>query len=483
DDTVVTLQNKSEKPTVIDITSLTLTPKGKHTAISLLAYSNGMPISLGITTDLEHFMNPDKFSFSLAGMVSDTKITASGNVSLLSKNAKITDYSVENSLMPENTKIGGHADINWGSAVPSLTGSIEGKTVNLANLLSGLNSKAAANNNAPAAQAPLANDKNYMFSGEPLPFDALKQINFDIDIIIDELQIAKGAIKNLQMNGHLKNQVLNIVSKKAEIDAKPVSFKILVNAANYPAHVSALFSANDVAVGSVLNLMNMNAFISGTGTAEANIMSYGNTMHQLASNLDGTLLITAINGEIFTGRLGQVSSALTSFLTSAKSKSETNALNCMAARFIAKNGIVTDNGILLDSAGLTVFGKGNANLLTESLAFRFLARTKLAAVVESITPALEVTGSLKEPNYSLNASQLVASVVDGVINGQLPTQAGVPNMLTPPREANEPNACVYTLDNIGRAMPLAKDTDSPIENVKQTIKDTGSKLLKGLFKK
>jgi AsmA family protein len=233
--------------------------------------------------------------------------------------------------------------------------------------------------------------------------------------------------------------------------------------------------ADGVDLGDLQKLGDMTPFMTGKAGANIQLTGDGNTAHEMASSLAGVIVVTAEKGEILTGAAAGVSSALAAVFSP---KGGDAALNCLAARFIAKNGVLNDNGLLIDSTVSTVNGKGNVNLGAEKVDLTLHAKTKLLDV-GGLVPALQISGSLSDPSYSVDAVGVVKNVVGSLMNGNVDViSSTVPDIQVAPAGQN---ACVYTLDH-----PKAASSSSILPSgvggqAGQNIKNIGNSLVKGLL--
>jgi AsmA family protein len=85
-------------------------------------------------------------------------------------------------------------------------------------------------------------------------------------------------------------------------------------------------------------------------------------------------------------------------------------VNCMVGRFDLKEGVVSDDKIVIDTTAVRIHGAGHANLATEDLSFVFRPRSKGIAVFRLQNP-LRVTGTLTEQRIGLDPRDAVESTL------------------------------------------------------------------------
>jgi len=85
-------------------------------------------------------------------------------------------------------------------------------------------------------------------------------------------------------------------------------------------------------------------------------------------------------------------------------------VNCMVGRFDLKEGVVSDDKIVIDTTAVRIHGAGHANLATEDLSFVFRPRSKGIAVFRLQNP-LRVTGTLSDQRIGLDRRDAVESTL------------------------------------------------------------------------
>jgi uncharacterized protein involved in outer membrane biogenesis len=188
--------------------------------------------------------------------------------------------------------------------------------------------------------------------------------------------------------------------------------------------------------------------MSGRSGFSMNLASAGDSPHQMASNAVGIIKLSVAGGTILGNAAGDVSSILMQVFAPKGS----NALNCFAARFIVKNGVAWDNGIVADTTQTTIAGAGNFDLGRETLDITLHAKTKQVNVGDLI-PAAHVGGTFLDPRLSVNPGEVMQNVA-GVLNSG-GASSDVPDIMT--QEGR--NACAYTLEH---PMPSMTGIESPL---------------------
>ncbi len=85
-------------------------------------------------------------------------------------------------------------------------------------------------------------------------------------------------------------------------------------------------------------------------------------------------------------------------------------VNCVVGRFDLKDGLISDDKIIIDTTGVRIRGAGQANLATEELSFVFRPRAKGFALFRLQNP-LRVTGTLFDQRVGLDSRDTFESTL------------------------------------------------------------------------
>ncbi|MDR3423704.1 MAG: AsmA family protein [Alphaproteobacteria bacterium] len=454
----------------INVASLNLGMHGTGAELTVKGDIDGAPLTTTIKTNIVDLLSKAQFTFDADATFNTLHFAAQGKADSGDSKADISAYELD----AGKTKITGDLSASWGGARPQLRGALNSDHLDLADLGT---SEGASVDGAPTTSAVQQTAaKKRLFSDSPLPFSALKAVDADLNLSVGEFVVGKGALKQVTARLLLSAGNLTLSPLKAKIGAVPVDVQLKLNAAQTPAHLDLGVVGKDVDLGDVQKLLDMSAFLTGKAGANIQLEGDGNSAHDIASSLGGVVTVTAEKGEILAAAATGVSTALAALLSGT---SGDVALHCLAARFIVKNGIVTDNGLLIDSAASTVAGSGSANLNSETINMTLRGKTKLVDV-GGLVPALQISGDLADSRFSVDAKSVVNNVVNSLASGNIDmTGSTVPDIQTPPAGQN---ACVYTLDHPQKPGPASNPlSPNALGKADKKIKNIGNSLLKGLF--
>ncbi len=439
----------------LNVSSLALEMTKEGAVLNLRGEASGKPLVADIKTTMKDIVSPEPFAIDAAGTYGAFYLGALGNVHPAEGRVELSAYE----LSSGNTKLTGAIDATWASARPILHGTINSEQLNLSDLLA----ERTPEPDAQSAQGPV-------FSTKPFPVDAFRNVDADIALNIARIPFGKGELTHIQARLTLLKGNLTLAPVKAQLGNTPIDMRTVFDTSRSPAQFDFGMIAHNVDFGDLQRLAGIPPFMSGKAGAFIRLGGSGDTPHNIAASLAGVISVSAENGTILAGILSESSSLLTSVFTSGGNNT---ALNCLAARFIVKNGIMSDNGILIDSPISTISGTGEIDLGAEVMELSLKARPKVAGIA-GLIPILQVAGPIKTPAYSVNARTIVKHVVNSLIDAggygveAVPVIEGIP--------AGE-NACVYTLDH-----PKKRPTTSVVRtDPLGKIENIGKSLIGGLF--
>lgn len=463
----IAFRNAKGKVNSFNVASLQWQKRATGAALSMTGDINGKPLTLDIKTSLADLISKQPFAFDIGATYDAVRLIAQGKADFARGTAVLSSYE----LSSGNSKMQGDLTAAWKGALPVLKGELKSDRIDPADFkVAAKEEKTEKEKTVEQPQAaPL---RKRLFSDEVLPFDSLTAFEANLKVNIGEMPVGDAVLRQIEAALVLSNGNLSLEPIQAMLGGAVVRAQIKANAALTPARVLMGVIAENVDLKDLQNMGSIPAFMLGKGGANIQLAGEGNTPHEIASTLGGVVVLRAEKGEILRGAAADISSSLANLFNPGGAN---NVLNCMAARFNVKNGVMADNGILVDSMATTVAGNGTINLASEMIAMSLRAKTKLVDV-GGIVPALQITGDLASPSYAIDAAGTVKNVVGALTSGDINViGSSVPDMQKDPAGGN---ACLYTLDHPQKA-PTSKVLVPGVSN--QKIKDIGNKVIKGLI--
>ena len=253
-----------------------------------------------------------------------------------------------------------------------------------------------------------------------LPLETIRSLNIDGIFKIQSLVVngltAKGAsVKLLAKNGVLKTEqgvkafYNGSYAGKTVVDARQNTPKIIVNEQVTGVDIEPL----------LMDLMGESS-VSGVANIKANLTTRGNKIPAIKSALNGTAEFSfkdgAVTGVDVGALLKQAQAVLKGDLSAAFAKgSGKTPFSDMSGTAQIRNGVVNNNDLIVATPLVNVKGKGNANLVSETIDYELtLQRTKATTAAESgsddvknVLIPVNVAGTFTEPKISLDVKAIV----------------------------------------------------------------------------
>jgi AsmA family protein len=104
-------------------------------------------------------------------------------------------------------------------------------------------------------------------------------------------------------------------------------------------------------------------------------------------------------------------------------KDKPQAIRCMVADFGVKQGVMTPDTLVFDTASSDITGKGTVGLGDESLALQLTAHPKQASLLAATAP-IDIGGTFKHPTFGVDAKAEAARTGAAAVLGALLTPLG-----------------------------------------------------------
>lgn len=244
---------------------------------------------------------------------------------------------------------------------------------------------------APPLPAPPAPAR--LLSDAPLPFDALRRADVDVQLAVNELSWRGAAARAVAGRVLLQDGRLQLGPATAQMPGGTVSAQVSADAGAQTAGI--VLQAQDIAAGPVLALFG--APQEGTGSVDLDIdlRSQGASPRVMGAALSGHAGLALVDGEF---DLGGLLAAAGDVLRRANLPLEAGGrsrVRCLALRLDAAAGQMNIGTLLLDSARLHLDGEGGLNLGDETLDLHLRPQVRLG--VGGVSVPVRVSGPLRTP--------------------------------------------------------------------------------------
>lgn len=404
--------------------------------------------------------------------------------------------------------IAGDASVTFAQP-PSISGNVTSKRIDLDALLEmkSVNPPAPPAAVGPQAATPPAmtapppeprRNPNLLFSDAPLGLGVLRDADADVQLRIGELHTGGETHRDIAGHFLLKGGKLVLDPISGTLPAGKMSGRLTIDANPPKPPVALVLRAPGLSLRTLALMLRLPSDASGSLEVDANLNGAGNSLHAIAADLNGTLGLTMVNGQIDNASLNRV---LGPILTSASLPLSLifpgriigggSALRCFAARLDARDGLATFRALYLDSARVKVTGSGTINLVDETLSLRLRPLARLADT--GITAPLIVSGTIQHPRAHIDAANSARANIIGLAQSaenlaEVPLGAISGALGGPDRLSSGGDDCANQLA-IARGGPGGPQPNSPPSmrtvpaNAAKRILNAPKKLLQDLFGK
>ena len=124
----------------------------------------------------------------------------------------------------------------------------------------------------------------------------------------------------------------------------------------------------------------------------------GQSPHQLASSLDGSLYVTITNGKLRRSFTDLLFVDIVGWASTQVTKQKYFDMRCGVADFTATQGVIKTNGFFIDTKNIAITGDGTIDLGKETIDYVFLPKKKSRIILKA--EPVKVTGSLRDPSVT-----------------------------------------------------------------------------------
>ena len=332
-------------------------------------------------------------SITLKGRLDGTPVTLSSDIS--GENDK---YSLTNMALTY-----GPTDLSGSGSL-----SLSGKPTLDANLTSNLLDLSAFM--APTSDEPAQGATGqYVFTSEPFPLEGLRTIDVTASISAKKVKVSDGiTITDMNIDMSLRNGDLKLSNLAGQMFGGTLSGSLGLNSSRSPARMETSLIVADLDYGTVLKAFDISEEVNGSISMKIDLKGQGNSARSMASTLNGSTEIIAIDGVITNQVLAVVVSGLDNIMKPLLGGSTNTKLNCFVSRMSVQNGIASTKDFVLDSSVFSVVGEGTIDLRDERLNLLFDIETREAALVSLAIP-FRVKGTLANPTAAPDPMAMVGA--------------------------------------------------------------------------
>jgi AsmA protein len=305
----------------------------------------------------------------------------------------------------DQAQFGGAGSLSLG-AVPDLQAIIKAPRIDLSAVLAAMPQPASpaqpgqpAASPAPAQSVPVQSAPNQLIPNIILPFGILRQAAGNVELSVGQLLYRGIQYDAVQAHGLLQNAVLTVRPFSVQLPGGGITGTVSVNAAANPPQLSFAGQAPAFGVAPLLASLNLPHRAAGTVQAYANLAGQGDTPHEIAATLNGTLGISMVNGVVDGAVIDHFfGTALRAenLPESAIGAQGPALIRCFAARVDSRNGTGVLRALTLESSRLYLTGTGTMNFGPETL--NLVLQPQMQLGNGAVPLPVRVGGSFAQPS-------------------------------------------------------------------------------------
>ncbi len=358
-------------------------------------------------------------------------------------------------LSAQSTDLAGWLQADISSKRPAVTAEIKAGVLDLINFPGmGGQAKADQTQAGTAKKAPAGKAKqkgkprptgrgNKVFPSDPLPLEALQQVDADIKITAQKVVHNKLALDDLNLQIRLSNGKLTIKPLTGKLAGGDLNVSLSLTPQGKSARAELELSLVGCQAGELLAGLGQDKMVEAPLEMKAGLAGSGKSIAGIMARLNGKLVAILQKGKINNQYVEVVGGGFGSILgnmvvPTAKNKPHTN-LNCLVVGFNVVGGKAKSKVILLNTENMVVLGEGQVNLGSEELDLVMHPSPKegvtekatggLASVsLGGLSKPFKLTGTLADPRLGideLGAATTLAKTVGGfALFGPLGAAAG-----------------------------------------------------------
>jgi hypothetical protein len=368
---------------------------------------------------------------------------------------------------------------------PTVSATLTSEQINLADFTKGgdVGGKAggapAPAGGTPGAASQAGGGKR-LFSDEPLPVEALKAADANIDLTVKKLVADKVAAQNIHAVVALRNGDLTVSPVEADVAKGRLNGLVQLKASQATPTLDIKLSGKKIDIGNLLTDMGITDLLYGVVSTDLDVAGRGKSVHELMAGLNGKTNVVMGEGRMKSNAIDAYVGGAATVLTQAVfgKKSEYTVINCFVSQFDIKNGLATSKAMVFDTEYAQITGAGTVNLGTEQI--KYTVDSKPKSVTVNTAVPVQIGGTLTEPTYRLDPLATAAKV-GGLVGTVLFPPAAVVGLGE--LGVSDKNPCMKQGTGAQPQQPAPSGPAGAIESLGKDVKEQLDKGLKGLFGK
>lgn len=395
--------------------------------------------------------------------------------------------------------LGGTVEANMAGKRPKLTAALSSKKMDLRSVLP----EGEGADKAPG-KTKKASKADRIFPDDPLPLDALGQVDAAVKIQAGKVLLPRLAMNDLTVEMNLESGRLTVTPVKAGIGGGSLDGRIDLQPQARGAALTAVLKVNGLDVGRMLKELDISDVLEGSLDADIDVKALGGSVAALMGGLNGKTALVMGKGRINNKTIdllgADMSSSIFRLLNPVKEETAYTTVNCFVSGFTIKDGLADTTAFVLDTSRMGIVGGGTINLKTEklNLSLKPIPKEgvgtgksgKLTLSLSELSKPFKLGGTLAQPSLAIDLTQTAITLGKAVGGVALFGPAGVAGALAG-GSSGDKNPCLTAIEAAKKGVKVPpvekpakekKTGEGVIEGTEERVQDIG-KELKKLFGK
>ncbi len=333
-----------------------------------------------------------------------------------------------------------------------------------------------------------------VFPNDPLPLDALKQIDADLSFRVKKLLLPRVAVRELNLEADLNNGRFVLKPLKGIIGGGSLKGHLEILPKGKGVFLTTNVKVEDCKLGEMLKEIIDEQILDGQIELELDARGRGNSVAEMMAGLNGKIVIVMGKGRINNKYIelagGDLSSMIFRLVNPSAEKMDFSVVNCLVTRFDIKRGMAKSTALVFDTDIVGVVGDGTVNLKNERLNMSIRPSPKkglgggilgkLTLSLGELAKPLRLAGTLSEPSLALDPNQTTTTLGKSVGGLALFGPAGIAAALAGGKSGDE-NPCVAAIEAARKGVKVSGSkkqkkekkgsTEKPLEDIPKGLKD------------
>ncbi|MDB9823110.1 AsmA family protein [Deltaproteobacteria bacterium] len=434
-------------------------------------------------TELSEFIGqpiPIKESLEIGGRAGDTGPKA----------YKLSDLKIS----VGSNSLEGFLGISLAEEIPYLDVTLSSESLDLRPFLSGNGGKKTSE----AKQDKSEEKSKKLFPDDPLPLDALKQINGTFKTRIGKIILPQLVLENLAVDTIIKEGQLDVEPLQATIGKGSLNGSVSLKSKVNSAYMALVLKIENFGLGDMLKDLGITDLLEGDIDVDVNLAGEGASVASIMAGLNGHESVIMSQGRVNNKYIdllgGDISTSLFRLVNPVTEKKDYTEIRCLVNRFDIKKGIADSTVLLVDTSSMSVVGEGKIDLKTEKLdiALKPFPKEGIAGFSLSLgelAKPFKLSGTLAKPSLGIDPGQAAILLGKAIGGAAVFGTVGLASALVGKSQDEDVGDPCLSAIEIARTGVVPSKSEKSVEKgsepktqdkIKGVIEGVG-KSLKGLF--